>query len=87
MALTETPSTWQLAAQEAYGVGLPTISGLAATTPHESMRPVLAALAASPFDMEGTPRVGAIDPKVRQWRADLGSSTPPARHNRWADVR
>lgn len=87
MALTETPSSWVLAAHEGHGPGMTTLGSTMGGPATQPLRPVLAALAAAPFDVEGTTRVGAIDPSVRQWRADAGDSAPLVRHNRWTEVR
>jgi hypothetical protein len=86
MALTETPSTWVVAAHEGFGPGMPILGTSVGGTATQPLRPVLAALAASPFDVEGTTRVGAIDPSVRQWRADAGVGATTIRQNRWVEA-
>jgi len=91
MAMTETLSTWQAAAQTGYGPGMPSDGQLGGGgVARDGLQSVHAALSSAPataFDMEGTLEVGAISPRVRQWRADLDTSTPPARRNRWVEDR
>lgn len=86
MALTETPSSWLLAAQA--GGGPSVYSEFRAGPSVEAgVRPILSALGTIKVDTEGTTRVGAIKPMARQWRADVGTSTTDSRQNRWSVLR